>query len=224
MAPPVSKAHPAEIVFAVVTLHVVASPVLLNAYVALGAILCVGRDVIGSFAIVCALGQPPFDCVTVGGSMVGVPTFEAKSGLTGSTDCVLGDTLLSFDHNGAVGTRAKPQVGMTPDIVEEAKVDVAFPNLRFRHLRKDQVLSAENLTGRRHAGEGGGDSKRYLGLAVHLPALGAEAVLAALGRCELGLREVEGTDRAVELLEGRYVRDPDISWSLHLPLLHGACL
>ena len=75
--------------------------------------------------------------------MVGVPTFEAKSaenflnrlfhdlnhifiilglsvflpGLTGSTDCVLGDTLLSFDHNGAVWTRAKPQVGMTPNIM-----------------------------------------------------------------------------------------------------------
>ena len=79
--------------------------------------------------------------------MIGVPTFEAKSGnflmnylfhclnylfrcidhlylnsllffelpgLTGSTDCVLGDTLLSFDHNGAVWTGAKPQVGMTP--------------------------------------------------------------------------------------------------------------
>ena len=62
------------------------------------------------------------------------------------------------------------------------------------HLRKDEVLSAENLAGRRHTGERGGDPKRDLGLAVHLPTLRAEAVLAALGRCELGLREVEGTD------------------------------
>ena len=73
--------------------------------------------------------------------MVGVPTFEAKSenvlknlfhclyylshclksllffelpGLTSSTDCVLGDTVLSFDDNGAVGTRAEPQIGVTP--------------------------------------------------------------------------------------------------------------
>jgi len=126
--------------------------------------------------------------------MVRVPTFEAKSGLAGSTDCVLGDTLLSFDHNGAVWTRAKPQVGVAPDIVEEAEVDVALPNFRFCHLRKDQVLSTENFTGRGHAGEGGGDSKGDLGLAVHLPTLGAEAVLAALGRRELRLREVEGTD------------------------------
>ena len=124
-----------------------------------------------------------------------------------------------------------PQLNSTiPDIVEETKVDVAFPNLRFRHLvgirlrnkilgnrwfakscvsdhlRKDQVLSAENLTGRRHAGEGGGDSERDLSLAVHLPAGRAEAVLTSLRRRELGFGEVEGTDRAVELLEGRYVR------------------
>merc|ERR1719328_286680 len=159
MAPPVPKAHPAEIVFAVVTLHVIATPVLLDTNVALWAILCVSRDVIGSFTIIGALRQPPFNCVTVSGSVVGVPAFEAKPGLTGSTDCVLGDTLLSFNHNGAVWTRAKPQVGMTPDIVEETKVDVAFPHLRFRHLGKDKVLSTENFTGRRHAGEGGGDSE-----------------------------------------------------------------
>ena len=67
--------------------------------------LCVSRDVIGSFTIIGALCQPPaelqlwpdlldfyrfkivqiwwktapFDCVTVSGRMVRVPTFEAKS-------------------------------------------------------------------------------------------------------------------------------------------------
>ena len=58
-----------------------------------------------------------------------------------------------------------------PDIVEETEVDVALPNLRLSHLicmrlkheinislynlRKDQILSTENLTGRGHTGEGG---------------------------------------------------------------------
>ena len=95
-------------------------------------------------------------------------------GLAGSTDCVLGDTLLSFDHNGAVWTRAKPQVGVAPkkrdndilngivsiffllclpttditvpDIVEEAEVDVALPNFRFCHLVCKQH-SEKQLTG-----------------------------------------------------------------------------
>ena len=104
-----------------------------------------------------------------------------------------------------------------PDIVQETEVDVALPNLWFRHLvckmwtnnifksheehlRKHQVLSTKNLTGRRHAGQRGGDSKRDLRLAVHLPALGAETVLAALGSSELGLRDVEGADWTVQLL------------------------
>jgi len=72
--------------------------------------------------------------------VIGVPTFEAESGLAGSTDCVLGNTFLSFDHNGAVWSGAKPQIGVTPDIVEEAEVDVAFSNLRLRHLRQDEIL------------------------------------------------------------------------------------
>ena len=58
MSPPVAETHPAEVVFAVEALHVIAAPVLLNANVALGAILGVGRDIVGSLAIISALGQP----------------------------------------------------------------------------------------------------------------------------------------------------------------------
>ena len=58
MSPPVSEAHPAEVVFAVEALHVVAATVLLNADVALGAIFSVSRDVVGSLAVVSTLGEP----------------------------------------------------------------------------------------------------------------------------------------------------------------------
>ena len=39
MSTPVSQAHPAEVVFTIVTLHVIATAVLLYANVALGAVL-----------------------------------------------------------------------------------------------------------------------------------------------------------------------------------------
>ena len=55
---PVSKTHPAEVVFTVEALHVVAAAVLLDADVALGAVLGVGGDVVGSFTVVSTLGQP----------------------------------------------------------------------------------------------------------------------------------------------------------------------
>ena len=42
MSPPVAKTHPTEVVFTVEALHVVAAAVLLNADVALGAVLGVG--------------------------------------------------------------------------------------------------------------------------------------------------------------------------------------
>ena len=58
MSSPVSQTHPAEVVFTVEALHVVAAAVLLDADVALGAVLGVGGDVVGSFTVVSTLGQP----------------------------------------------------------------------------------------------------------------------------------------------------------------------
>ena len=56
MSPPVSEAHPAEVMFAVEALHVVAATVLLNADVALGAIFSVSGDVVSSLAVVGTFG------------------------------------------------------------------------------------------------------------------------------------------------------------------------
>ena len=36
-------------------------------------------------------------------------------GLASCADCVLGNTLLSFDYNRTVGPRAEPQVRMAPE-------------------------------------------------------------------------------------------------------------
>ena len=58
MSSPVSQTHPAEVVFTVKALHVVAAAVLLDADVALGAVLGVGGDVVGSFTVISTLGQP----------------------------------------------------------------------------------------------------------------------------------------------------------------------
>lgn len=57
---PVAQAHPAEVVFAVVALHVVAAAVLLDTDVAFGAVFGVGADVVGCFAVVGTFLQPPW--------------------------------------------------------------------------------------------------------------------------------------------------------------------
>ena len=58
MSSPVSKTHPAEVMFAVKALHVIAAAVLLDTDIALGAVLRVRRDVVRCLAVVRALRQP----------------------------------------------------------------------------------------------------------------------------------------------------------------------
>ena len=48
--------------------------------------------------------------------MVTVSALEAESGLAGRAHAVLGDRLGCFDHNVAVWTGTKPQVGVAPAI------------------------------------------------------------------------------------------------------------
>jgi len=76
---PVAETHPAEVVFAVEALHVVAAAVLLDTDIALGAVLCVRGDVVRCLAVVRALRQPSPDSFTVCRSMVTISTFEAES-------------------------------------------------------------------------------------------------------------------------------------------------
>ena len=78
MSPPVSEAHPAEVMFAVEALHVVAATVLLNADVALGAIFSVSGDVVGSLAVVGTFVEPLPDCLAVSGGVVRVGALEAE--------------------------------------------------------------------------------------------------------------------------------------------------
>ena len=78
MSSPVSQTHPAEVVFTVEALHVVAAAVLLDADVALGAVLGMSGDVVGSLAVVSTLGQPSPDCLAVRGGVVGVGALEAE--------------------------------------------------------------------------------------------------------------------------------------------------
>ena len=65
MCSPVPQTHPAEVVLAVIALHVVTAAILLDADIALGTVLGVGRDVVRSLAVVRTLGQPPPDSLTV---------------------------------------------------------------------------------------------------------------------------------------------------------------
>lgn len=75
---PIAEAHPAEVVLAVEALHVVTAAVLFDANVTLRAVLRVGTDVVGRFAVVGAFGQPLADDLAIGWSMIVGTTAEAK--------------------------------------------------------------------------------------------------------------------------------------------------
>ena len=78
MSPPVPEAHPAEVMFAVEALHVVAATILLDTDVALGAIFSVSGDIVGSLAVVSTFVQPLPDCLAISGSVVGVGALETE--------------------------------------------------------------------------------------------------------------------------------------------------
>jgi len=113
----------------------VTASILFNTNVTLGTVLGMCRNIVCSFTVVSAFGQPSFDGVAVCGGMVGVATLEAEPGLAVDADRVLGHAVHGFDHDRTVRTRAKSQVRVASDIVEEAEVDVPFPHLGFSHLR-----------------------------------------------------------------------------------------
>lgn len=66
MGLPVPQAHPTKVMFAIVTLHVIASAVFLDTNVALWTVFGMCTYVIRSFAIVCAFCQPLLDYRALG--------------------------------------------------------------------------------------------------------------------------------------------------------------
>lgn len=65
----------------------VASSVLFNRRVALGALFCVCRDPVARFRIISALLEPAFDNRAAAWSMVRLPTAEAERVVTVALDC-----------------------------------------------------------------------------------------------------------------------------------------
>lgn len=137
---PVTQAHPTEVMLAVVALHVITTTVLLDTNITLGAVPGVGRDVVRCLGVVSTLRQPPANSLAVRWSVVTVSALEAESGLAGRAHAVLGDRLGCFDHNVAVWTGTKPQVGVAPNIIYEAEVFISLPYGDILDLPQDQVL------------------------------------------------------------------------------------
>ena len=65
MSSPVPQAHPAEVMLAVVALHVVTATILLDTNITLGTVLDMGRDIVSRFRIVGTLCQPASDCFAI---------------------------------------------------------------------------------------------------------------------------------------------------------------
>ena len=103
---PITQTHPAKIVFAAITLHVVTSSIFFNANLALRTNLVIkklifnisfpfkmfvesecypyfsmSRDVVGRFAIICTFGQPMSNRFTIGWCMVFTSTSKTKNKL-----------------------------------------------------------------------------------------------------------------------------------------------
>lgn len=75
---PVTQTHPAEIVFTVVALHMIAAAILLDADIAFGAIFSVCAYIISSLAVVSAFSQPLPYYLAIGRGVVVGATFKAK--------------------------------------------------------------------------------------------------------------------------------------------------
>ncbi len=75
---PIAQTHPTEIVTTAETLHVIATAILFDAYVAFGTVFRMRTDIVGSFTVVSTFCQPFFDDLTIGGCMIVGATFEAK--------------------------------------------------------------------------------------------------------------------------------------------------
>ena len=140
--------------------------------------LGVSGDVVGSLAVIRALGQPPLDGLAVGGGVVTVAALEAEPGLARGAHTLLGAALLGLHHDITVGARAEAQVGVAPHVVYEGEVDVSLPEGGRGDVSQHQVLVQQRVAARHHAAQRRGHPRADLGLAVDTPAPHAEAVTA----------------------------------------------
>lgn len=90
---PVPQAHPTKVVLAIEALHVIATSVLLDAYVTLGAVFGVCAYIVGRLAVVGTLGQPLLDDLAVGRRMIVHAALETESRVTDLADGTLGRDL-----------------------------------------------------------------------------------------------------------------------------------
>ena len=65
MCSPVPQTHPAEVVLAVVALHVVTTSILLDTNITLGTVLGVRRYVVRCLRVVCTFREPSSDSFTI---------------------------------------------------------------------------------------------------------------------------------------------------------------
>jgi glucose-6-phosphate isomerase len=86
---PITKTHPAKIVFAIVTLHMVASTILLDANIAFWAVFRMRRDIIGRFAVVGTLGKPSLYSFTACRRVVLAAALKTKSNFARRADAFL---------------------------------------------------------------------------------------------------------------------------------------
>ena len=136
MGLPIAQAHPAEIVFAIEALHVIASTVLLNANVAFGAVFGVGTNIVGRFAVVRTFGQPFLDDLAVCGRMIVHAAFKTKCCMAGSAGGTFRADFASSHQMLAIGTGTKTQFRMRFDIVLEGKLLIFVAYVWACHQRE----------------------------------------------------------------------------------------
>lgn len=189
--------------FAILT-HMIAATVLLNANVALRAVLCVCWDIIGSLAVVGAFREPLFDGDAIGWSVIIVSTSEAERGLAHLARSLLSSQILRPDDHLAIRSGTKPKLGMRLHVVLECKLLVLVANIRTWHEIENEIFRDENITTGRHATDLRRDSLRNLNLEVHGPAvLKGEKLLfnEQLDNQYAYLAERVCTGKVVELIE-----------------------
>lgn len=154
----------------------IASAILLDAYVALWTVLGVGRDVICRFTIIGTLCQPSPDGQAVGWRMIVAAALKTKRRIAGLARCLL-CTILSTSHDHlTILAGAETQLGMRFDVVLKSKLLILITNIWTRYQIEHEIFWYINITIGGHTTNLSGDSLRDLNLEVHRPAVLAERV------------------------------------------------
>lgn len=119
---PITQTHPAKIMFAIVTLHVITTSIFLYTNVTLWAVFGIGTNVVCRLTIVRAFRYPLFDRLAISRRMIIRSTLKTKRRFTRNACRLLRRYVLTANYNRAIRARTKSEFGVGFHVILECKL------------------------------------------------------------------------------------------------------